>query len=292
MNAATRAASISAVSRAGAGGCLVVLAAARSAAARRTSPRTASAWSRGSTPGTWRSCGRPTRYAVGDVVAYRSVSLNTVVMHRIVAMDGDRLRDPGRQQRLARRGPPDAGRGPRHALPPHPAGRQGARRAHAPRRARVARGRRRSPLVGARAPAARPARPPRRGAARPARPAPTFSDADPGAAPGRWRSAPAPSPCVAAVGGGVLLALPSTQTETTTLQVTQQGQFSYTGTAEPGTTYPDGRRLDRRHRLDQARQRPDRLLHEHRQRPRPRRPARRHAARRRRSPRPTAGAPT
>src|SRR3954466_37178 len=28
-------------------------------------------------------------YSVGDVVAYRSVSLKTVVMHRIVAMDGD-----------------------------------------------------------------------------------------------------------------------------------------------------------------------------------------------------------
>src|SRR3954452_11876638 len=30
-------------------------------------------------------------YAVGDVVAYRSVSLNTVVMHRIVDLDGDRF---------------------------------------------------------------------------------------------------------------------------------------------------------------------------------------------------------
>src|SRR3954469_17100440 len=30
-------------------------------------------------------------YAVGDVVAYRSVSLKTVVMHRIVDMDGDRF---------------------------------------------------------------------------------------------------------------------------------------------------------------------------------------------------------
>src|SRR3954462_5999047 len=30
-------------------------------------------------------------YAVGDVVAYRSASLDTVVMHRIVSMDGDRF---------------------------------------------------------------------------------------------------------------------------------------------------------------------------------------------------------
>ncbi|MBJ7454191.1 MAG: signal peptidase I, partial [Blastococcus sp.] len=35
---------------------------------------------------------RPTgSYEVGDVVAYRSESLDTVVMHRIVAVDGDRF---------------------------------------------------------------------------------------------------------------------------------------------------------------------------------------------------------
>jgi hypothetical protein len=45
---------------------------------------------------------------------------------------------------------------------------------------------------------------------------------------------------LAAAGGGVLLALPSTQTESRTLEVTQQGQFSYSGAAETGTTYPDG----------------------------------------------------
>ena len=38
----------------------------------------------------------------------------------------------------------------------------------------------------------------------------------------------------------MLLALPSTQTDTRTLQVTQQGGYSYTGAAEPGTTYPSG----------------------------------------------------
>ena len=30
-------------------------------------------------------------YSVGDVIAYQSVSLNTVVMHRVVDMDGDRF---------------------------------------------------------------------------------------------------------------------------------------------------------------------------------------------------------
>ena len=34
--------------------------------------------------------------------------------------------------------------------------------------------------------------------------------------------------------------LPSTQSDTRTLEVTQQGQFSYAGAAEPGTTYPSG----------------------------------------------------
>jgi len=45
---------------------------------------------------------------------------------------------------------------------------------------------------------------------------------------------------VAVVGGGVLLVLPSNQTGTRTLQVTQQGEFSYTAAAVPGTTYPSG----------------------------------------------------
>ncbi len=44
----------------------------------------------------------------------------------------------------------------------------------------------------------------------------------------------------ALVGGGVLLVLPSTQTDTRTVQVTQKGRFTYTGAAEPGATYPSG----------------------------------------------------
>ena len=88
MNAAPRAASLSAA-------VALVLAAVwlfwprRSAAARPTSPPTASAWSRGSTPVTSRSCGRRPRYSVGDVVAYRSV----VAEHRRHAPD----RRPGRR---------------------------------------------------------------------------------------------------------------------------------------------------------------------------------------------------
>jgi hypothetical protein len=45
---------------------------------------------------------------------------------------------------------------------------------------------------------------------------------------------------LAAVACGVLAAVPATQTDTRTLTVTQKGQFSYTGAAAPGTTYPTG----------------------------------------------------
>jgi hypothetical protein len=45
---------------------------------------------------------------------------------------------------------------------------------------------------------------------------------------------------LAAIGLVALIALPGTQTETRTLRVTQQGQFSYSGSATAGTTYPTG----------------------------------------------------
>ena len=38
----------------------------------------------------------------------------------------------------------------------------------------------------------------------------------------------------------VLATMPVTQTETATVNVIQQGQFSYSGEAVPGTTYPTG----------------------------------------------------
>ena len=82
---------------------------------------------------------------------------------------------------------------------------------------------------------------------------------------------------------------------------TQEGEFSYTGAAAPGTTYPEGVDRDRRHRVDAASSRPDRLLHQHRHRPGAGRRQRCHAPRRRghrgrrleRGPRPAApGAPS
>jgi signal peptidase I len=45
---------------------------------------------------------------------------------------------------------------------------------------------------------------------------------------------------LAAVACGVLLALPTTRTDTQTVEVTQEGTFSYAGAATVGTTYPTG----------------------------------------------------
>ncbi len=45
---------------------------------------------------------------------------------------------------------------------------------------------------------------------------------------------------LAAAAGTALLALPSTETEARTLQVAQQGRFTYSAAAEAGTTYPTG----------------------------------------------------
>ena len=69
-------------------------------------------------------------------------------------------------------------------------------------------------------------------------------------APPRFRCRPRPRPpgrprlrsraLLAAVGCGVLLSMPMTATDVRSVTVTQQGQFSYSGTADPGTTYLTG----------------------------------------------------
>ena len=61
----------------------------RSAGRPATSQRAASACSRASTPATSRSSDPPS-IRVGDIVAYRSTVLHVVVLHRIVAIKGDR----------------------------------------------------------------------------------------------------------------------------------------------------------------------------------------------------------
>jgi signal peptidase I len=177
------------------------------------------------------------RYAVGDVVAYRSESLNTVVMHRVVSADvtgfmtqgdnNDWLDDdkPSKDEILGRL----FLRVPRGGIALDAITSPGAIVFLVCGLLLVA-GNARRPPVRRHLRAAR-----RRVAHRTsALSMPTRSLA---------RQAALGSGAVALVAlaaGGVLLVLPSTQTDTRTLQVTQQGEFSYTGAAEAGTTYPSG----------------------------------------------------
>jgi signal peptidase I len=174
-------------------------------------------------------------YAVGDVVAYRSESLNTVVMHRIVDMDGNRFVIQGDNNDWL---DPDQ---PTSDLV------LGKLWLRVPQGGKVL-GALRSPVglvivglvtavLGA---LVRPrGRHGRRSRRRAARPAPAFSASVRGNARQIALGAGALA-LVAAVGGGVLLAMPSNRSQASTVQVTQQGQFSYSGTAQIGTTYPDG----------------------------------------------------
>ncbi|TFV86250.1 signal peptidase I [Blastococcus sp. CT_GayMR16] len=180
-------------------------------------------------------------YAVGDVVAYQSASLDTVVMHRIVALDGDRFVIQGdNNDWLDEDHPtpnevlgklflrvPQGGKALAAVTNPGVLGlvvvaaltvAGAARRPRGRHGARSALRRLRRPSIP-RAPAFRM---PTRAMAR------------------QVALISAAVALLAGVAGGVLLALPSTQTDTKTLQVTQQGTFTYTASAEAGTTYPAG----------------------------------------------------
>jgi len=194
----------------------------------------------------------PGSYEVGDVVAYRSESLDTVVMHRIVAVDGDRFviqgdnndwldaDRPTEDELLGSlfRQVPQGGRildavaspwslaliaaavlGVSSTSRRGPRG-SGRHSAHGPARHRSHRPARRSPVVPTSLPVA-------------------FSM--PTRAQARQVGIGAGVVAVlAAVGGAALLALPSTETGTRTEDVTQEGRFTYAGDARVGTTYPTG----------------------------------------------------
>ena len=68
-----------------------------------------------------------------------------------------------------------------------------------------------------------------------------------------------PSASLAAVACGVLLAVPTTHTETRTLEVTQEGTLLLHRCGRGRHDLPDGRRRHRRHGLEPPRRRPDRL---------------------------------
>jgi signal peptidase I len=177
-------------------------------------------------------------YAVGDVVAYRSESLNTTVMHRIVALDDDRFVLQGDNNTWLDEDHPEQGEvlGKLFLRVPQGGTVLGTLRSPA---ALVVLGLV-TAVLGAlvRRPRGRHAtRSSRR--RRPALRAPSFPM--PIRARARQTALTAGGiALLASVAGGVLLAVPSTQTDTRTLEVTQRGEFSYSGSAEPGTTYPDG----------------------------------------------------
>lgn len=172
-------------------------------------------------------------YDVGDVVAYRSESLDTIVMHRIVSgdaegfvtrgdsndwLDEDRPSDDEILGELFLRVPQGgkalgAARNPGVLGAAAIAGLAAFGAVSRPRGRHETRSRRRR--------------------------APAFT------APTRARArqvalGSGAVVLIAAVGCGLLLAVPTVQTETRTVDVVQQGEFTYAGRAEPGTTYPSG----------------------------------------------------
>jgi signal peptidase I len=177
-------------------------------------------------------------YFVGDVVAYRSATLDTIVMHRIVSVDGDRLVIQGDNNSWLDPDKPSTDLVLGKLWLRVPQGGKALAAVTSPVGFVVV-GTVGLALVGAaRRPRSRHAV--RRMRRRPALHAPAF----PAPVRAYARQVALTSGAVALVagiGGGVLLAMPSTQAVSRTLHVTQQGQFSYAGTAEAGTTYPGGR---------------------------------------------------
>jgi signal peptidase I len=180
-------------------------------------------------------------YSVGDVVAYRSEALDTVVMHRIVGgdaagfmtqgdnndwLDEDRPAGDEILGRLALR-IPQGGKALAALRSPGAVG------------LALAAGAAAGVFTATRRPRGGSAGRARRRAHRPSKPSPSF----PLPVRARARQVAVVSGAVvifAAVGCAVLVAMPSSTTETRTLQVIQQGQFSYSGSAVAGATYPSG----------------------------------------------------
>lgn len=178
-------------------------------------------------------------YSVGDVVAYHSDTLNTVVMHRIVSGDA---------AGFTTKGDNNSWLDPDHPTEDQILGRLSFRIPYGG----AVLGALRSPgallpLAGVLAAVLGAMHDPRgqgtrlwlrrhRGARSPAR-MHTVSTR------GRARQVALGAGAVAlvaAVGCGVLLAMPPTETKTRTLVVTEVSTFSYAGTAVAGTTYPSG----------------------------------------------------
>jgi signal peptidase I len=177
-------------------------------------------------------------YDVGDVIAYDSPTLHTTVMHRIVARDGDRFVTRGDNNTWVDPDHPSKGQIVGSLWLRIPSGGKALAML-------------RSPGVLALVSVASlvlvaPVRAPRRGRRRTRRAGRRLpSSSLVRSLPARARARQAALACgvVATVAGtalAVLAVLPTTQRDPSPAQVTQQGRFTYSGTAQRGTTYPTG----------------------------------------------------
>jgi signal peptidase I len=172
-------------------------------------------------------------YSAGDVVAYHDEALDTIVMHRIVSGDADGFVTQGDNNDWLDEARPSQDEILGRLFFSVPQGGRALEALRSPG-VLVAVGGAVLALLGA-------ARTPRgrHGRRSSGRRAPALSMST--RARGRQVAlASGAVVLVSAVSCGVLLALPATQPVTRTLQVTQQGQYSYAGAAVPGTTYPKG----------------------------------------------------
>lgn len=181
-------------------------------------------------------------YEVGDVAAYFSPSLNTVVMHRIVAVEGDRFVFQGDNNDWLDEDRPTSDEVLGELFRQVPQGGKVLSAVASPWSLTLIFavvfglfGNSRRKAGGRKAPRHRAAP----GRTSPSLSLPTFSM--PTRAQARQVAIGSGAVVLLAAGSGaVLLALPSTETDARTQPVAQEGRFSYAGAAEVGTTYPTG----------------------------------------------------
>ncbi|MDT0274277.1 signal peptidase I [Blastococcus goldschmidtiae] len=178
-------------------------------------------------------------YEVGDVVAYHSESLNTVVMHRIVAVEGDRFVLQGDNNDWLDEDRPTTDELLGKLFRQVPQGGRALAAVASPWSLALI-----FAVVFGLFGTSRRGRPTGRHAAGPrasaAAPLPTTFSMPTRAQARQIAIASGAVAILAAVGGAVLLAMPETETETRTQPVTQEGRYGYAGVAEAGTTYPTG----------------------------------------------------
>ncbi|MGY2127713.1 signal peptidase I [Blastococcus sp. SYSU DS0617] len=180
-------------------------------------------------------------YEVGDVVAYHSETLDTVVMHRIVAVEGDRFVLQGDNNDWLDEDRPTSDELLGTLFRQVPQGGKVLAAIASPwSLALIA-----AVVSGVFGNSRRPAKGRHAARRRPAGPGPVLALPTAFSMPTRAQArqvavASGAVAILAAAAGATLLALPSTETEARNQPVAQQGRFTYTGAAQAGTTYPTG----------------------------------------------------